>query len=367
MQLGFDAKRAFRNFTGLGNYARFLLQGMAQVAPNNEYLLFTPNAPEHPETKFLRQPPFSVQLPGKPWFGWRSIGLGKQAAGVDLFHGLSHELPFDLPATVPTVLTVHDLIFLQSPGDFPFFDRLGYRVKYRLSARRADHIIAISHATAGEVETRYGISPEKISVIPPAVDPRFYQPVPPETVSEVKSRYELPEDYLLSVGSIVPRKNLGRTIGAWLEVPDAPPLVVVGSGGSYWESLRKQYGNHPGFRRLLWKPEVAHADLPALYAGALLSVYPSLFEGFGLPVAESLAQGTPVITSNRSSLPEAGGAGALTVDPEDGAALGSAITQLLESPAKRNELVQAGKNHVEQFRPEVIARRTLGLYDRLLK
>lgn len=367
MKIGYDAKRAFKNFTGLGNYARNLLAGMAQVHPELGLHLFTPKVSQSQETSFLLESPFVLETPRKPWFGWRSWGMGKQAKHMDLFHGLSHELPFDLPRSVRSLVTMHDLIFMDSPSDFPLVDRTGYQLKYKASAERADCIIAISQATKLRLEHHFNLKGHRIEVIPPALDHAYFSPVSANSIHQVLTAYQLPKDYVLSVGSIIPRKNLGRTLEAYLQMNDAPPLVVVGSGGSYWKKLQEKYGAHHGFKNVLWRPNVSHKDLPALYAGAIFSLYASTMEGFGMPVAESLAVGTPVLSSNLSSLPEAGGDGALLVDPFNTQALQAGMEELLNNAALRKELSDSGRNHVLAFQQSNVIERTYALYCDLLR
>jgi len=372
LRIGYDAKRLFNNFTGLGIYSRTLLGHLAKAAPENEYWLYTTKIKQHVETQvFLEHPPFKVQTPdGGNAAWWRSIGIKKnlQRDGIQLFHGLSHEIPLGLHRTgIPSVVTIHDLIFKRYPDQYAFLDRLIYDWKFNYACQHADRIIAISESTKTDIVEFYGIDPQHIEVIYQSCDARFAQPRSPEEIAGVVQKYGLPQNYLLYVGSIIERKNLQRIVQA-LELlpPDLRlPLAVVGKGGAYEKQVRQYIAD----KRLgPWVHFIApvFAELPALYRGASVFLYPSQCEGFGIPVIEALNCGTPVITSNVSSLPEAGGPSAWLVNPESAEAIAEGIRVLLSDIQTRNARISAGLDYVKRFEASVVTGQMLALYTKIL-
>ena len=232
---------------------------------------------------------------------------------------------------MPTVLTVHDLIFRRYAAYHKPLNRWYLNATMPLFCRRADAIIAVSEQSKRDVVEAYGIPPEKITVIYEAADPRFC-PQPPETVAAARARYGLPDRYLLFVGTIEPRKNLGRVLAAFERLhadglTDA--LVIVGKRGWLYDDFFARLEGSPAKQAVIFPGFVPDADLPAVYAGSQALAFPSEFEGFGLPVLEAMACGTPVVCSNTSSLPEVAGDAALLVDPLDVDALADALASVL--------------------------------------
>ncbi|NUO03076.1 MAG: glycosyltransferase family 4 protein [Saprospiraceae bacterium] len=372
LRIGYDAKRLFNNFTGLGIYSRTLLGNLANAAPENEYWLYTPKIKQHVETqRFLSGQPFHVQTPGRgnaAW--WRSIGIKKDLSrdGIQLFHGLSHEIPLGLPRSgIPSVVTMHDLIFKRYPDQYAYPDRLIYDWKFRYACRHADCIVAISESTKTDIVEFYDIDPKRIEVIYQSCDARFAQPLPPENIDCVVQKYGLPQNYLLYVGSIIERKNLLRIVQALELLPSdlRLPLAVVGKGGAYEKRVRQYIAEK---RLEPWVHFIApvFAELPALYRGASVFLYPSACEGFGIPVIEALNCGVPVITSNVSSLPEAGGPGAWLVDPASTEDIVEGIRVLLTNEEERNARIAKGLNHARRFDSSVVTKEMLGLYAEIL-
>lgn len=372
LRIGYDAKRLFNNFTGLGIYSRTLLANLAKAAPENEYWLYTPKIRQHPETEaFLDHLPFRVQTPGSrnaTW--WRSSGIKKDLHrdGIQLFHGLSHEIPLGLHRSgIRSVVTIHDLIFKHYPNQYAYFDRLIYDWKFNYACRHADCIIAISESTKNDIVQFYGIDPQRIEVIYQSCDARFAQPRPPEEIAGVVQKYGLPQNYLLYVGSIIERKNLLRIVQALERLPSdlRLPLAVVGKGGAYEKQVRQYIADK---RLESWVHFIApvFAELPSLYRGASVFLYPSVCEGFGIPVIEALNCGVPVITSNVSSLPEAGGPGAWQVDPENAEAIAEGIRVLLTDSGERSGRISTGLDYVRRFEPGVVTTEMLKLYEKTL-
>ncbi len=317
MTIYFDISAAVHRRAGLGRYAeslaRALLAHLAGLpASQAARLAFFYNRERgiEPLAGLEQVPARTVALGYKPWrmLVWLGqlarVGFDRLLSGATLYHATEHLL---LPLrSIPTVLTVHDLIFRRYPRHHKPLNRWYLNATMPLFCRRADHIIAVSEQTKRDVMAAYGVPADKITVIYEAADPRF-RPQPPEVVSEVRRRYRLPDRYLLFVGTIEPRKNLGRLLAAFERLHAerlADALVIVGKRGWLYEDFFARLEQSPARNAVLFPGWVDDADLPAIYAGAQALAFPSEFEGFGLPVLEAMACGTPVVCSNTSSLVE---------------------------------------------------------------
>jgi glycosyltransferase involved in cell wall biosynthesis len=350
MDIGFDAKRLFCNFTGLGNYSRTLLKNLSHFYPENNYHLYTPHVRHSSETiPFLEEKYYSVHMPNGTfkglWRPWKIVG-DLQDNGVQIFHGLSHELPFRIPNTgIKTVVTIHDLIFKIYPHTYTAIDRNIYDIKFRYACRNADRIIAISESTRKDIIRYYHIDPGKIDVVYQASNPLYYDESDPLEHELIRQQYKVPGDFILYVGSIEARKNLKTLILALADMPAdlRIPLVVVGRGGRYkkeCENLVAQKGlsNQVIWIDYLWE----NKHLQCMYQMATVFVYPSLYEGFGLPVTEALLSKTPVITSGVSSMPEAGGPSTRYVDPKSPKELAVALQDVIGSKTLRETMASEG-------------------------
>ncbi len=368
LRIGYDAKRLFNNFTGLGNYSRTLLANLAEYYPDNAYFLYSPKITKNEETHFfLNSALFNVQMPGRGSGAyWRSFGIRRDLLRhkVQLFHGLSHEIPFGLEkAGIRSIVTIHDLIFERFPEHYPFIDRKIYGLKFRYACQHAGHIVAISENTKRDIIEFYGIRPEKISVIYQSCHERYMVEKSRKSFEALRRRYHLPEDYLLTVGSITARKNLTGIIRALELLPESCrlPLVVVGRGGRYRAKVQALIQKN-GMEHLVRFIDAGFDDLPTIYQKASVFLYPSFYEGFGIPILEALFSKTPVLTSNVSSLPEAGGPGAHLVDPHRPEEIAAGIEKILSDEAYRQELIEKGYAHAQQFRGEPLAREMMELY-----
>lgn len=374
LNIGFDAKRAFQNRTGLGNYSRTLIRSLSELYPQHQYFLFAP------KTKPLFRPPAGMRavLPAKAhhrWLKsvWRSRWMVKdlQQQHINVFHGLSAELPFGIHRTeVKTTVTMHDLIFERYPGQYNPVDVYTYRKKARYACEHAHTVIAISEQTKQDLVTFYGIPAGRISVCYQACDPAFEILQPQEAVAAMLKQYGLPERYFLYVGSVIERKNLLRIAEALhiLKGRLDLPLIVLGDGRQYKEKVKtylKQHGLEP---RVIWLNEVASfafKDLPALYQGATALLYPSLFEGFGIPILEALWSRTPVITSQGSCFLETAGDAALYVDPLNSAAIADAMQQVAENGTFVDSMKQKGIIHAQHFTVPKCAAAVMNVYENL--
>ncbi|MDR0941341.1 MAG: glycosyltransferase family 4 protein, partial [Bacteroidales bacterium] len=321
MVIAFDAKRLFHNNTGLGNYSRTLVKGLHTYFPDNTYELFTPKLNARAEYDFFTQN-FSIHTAPKcmPKSLWRShcITSDLKHSNIDIYHGLSHELPFGIQKTgIKTVVTIHDLIYKFFPEDFPLFDRKIYERKWRFSCNNATAIIATSQATKNDIIKYFGIDEQRIHVVYQTCDESFERTFTPPHIEVVRQKYSLPEQFILYVGSITERKNVLSLVQAYKQVRTkvAMPLVIVGRGGEYLTKI-KQYIEQENLQQsVLLRHTVSNDDLPALYQASLCFVYPSKYEGFGIPLVEALKSRTPIITSNASCLPEVTQQAALYVNP----------------------------------------------------
>lgn len=363
MKIAFDAKRLYCNFTGLGNHSRTTLDILTQYHPDNEFLLYTPKVKRNDITeRYLNNPQLQTIMPRGLMKGglWRTLSLAGEAkkAGADIFHGLSNELPIGIESSgVPSVVTIHDVAFKTFTDMYHWQDRQIYDLKWRYAIRHANHIIAISECTKRDILRFYDVPEEKISVV--------YQPVSPEYYSPTTASPEGEEPYALYVGSVNSRKNLLGAVKALELLPESVriPLYIVGNGREYKREVEAYIEAHNLQRWCVWLSGVYSDELRRLYAGARLFVYPSFYEGFGLPVVEARLSGCPVITSNISSLPEAAGEHALIVDPSDTRAISQAMDRLITDDALHNELAVRGREDAMlNLHPQVLAGQLMDVY-----
>ncbi len=280
----------------------------------------------------------------------------------DVVHGPVNVLPLALAR--PGVVTVHDVAFLHFPEHYPAAKRWYLQFMTALSVRRAARVIAVSEATRRDLVLAYGLAPEKVTVVPNGIDPTWGR-VPSEELARWRAERGLPERFLLYVGTIQPRKNLVTLLEALARLPSEIdwPLYVVGARGWKDSPVYRALERLGIARRVVFVGYASPEELRYWYSAATLFVYPSLYEGFGLPVLEAMACGTPVITSDRSALPEVAGEAALSVDPTDATALAAAIACLARDERRRAALAQAGQVRAGAFRWERTAAETVAVYE----
>lgn len=371
-RLGFDAKRLFNNFTGLGNYSRTLLYNLGQYFPDNAYFLYSPKIKDNAETHyFLTSPSYAVKSPKwMPGAYWRTTGLKGRLRQdkIQLYHGLSHEVPLGLQKLgIPSVVTIHDLLHKHFPEQYALPDRKIYDFKFRYACEQADRIVAISEATKEDIIHFFDIPEDKITVIYQTCHDRFMQERSQKSLAAVKEKYSLPPDYLFYVGSVIARKNLLGIVKAMTLLPKdlQLPLVVVG-GRSEYQTKVEDFIAKAGLQEKVLFITPTFKDLSALYQVASVFLYPSFAEGFGIPVLEALYSKVPVITSNCSSLPEAAGPGAYLVDPHAPEEMAAGIEKILTDTTYRNQLIKNGFEHAQQFKGEPLVRQMMNLYEELL-
>ncbi|HEY4321449.1 MAG TPA: glycosyltransferase family 1 protein [Gemmatimonadales bacterium] len=372
-RLGFDAVRALRNSTGLGNYARGVLRGLRAAAPDDTFLLYSSRSAAPEFATFaasvraeVRRGPGGTM--GSAW--WRTFRAGRQAAhdGIGLYHGLSHQLPRDLPGTgVRSVVTFHDLIYERAPELFPAPDRLSYRWRYRWSARHADAIVAVSSSTRDDLVEWYGIDHSRIAVVPPACDPAFAIPVALADAASTRKRLAIPDQYLLSVGTLERRKNHAVLLAAIALLPaSTPTLLLIGRDGGQRAKLAREIERLGLTGRVRILDNVPTSDLPALMQGALLFLYPSRLEGFGMPIVEAMAAGRAVVAADVASLRDAAGRAAVVADPVHPSSWAAAIAALLADPAARAQRQALSRAHAACFDEVALARQLESIYDAVM-
>jgi glycosyltransferase involved in cell wall biosynthesis len=373
MNIGFDAKRLFLNFTGLGNYSRFIVSALVDNFSEHRYYLFTPRQKPSPDTaSFLNRTNIKTIEPGIAWpikSLWRSAGFSfsREARQLDVFHGLSGELPHFLPRKVKRVVTVHDLIFLRYPEFYKAIDRVFYKRKLVHACSEADAIVAVSQQTASDLVSMLNVPREKIQVIYQGCHPQFSVAVSVESKEAVRRKYNLPREYFLNVSTIEERKNLLTLVEALalLDPPVRLPLVVVGKKTKYFGAVIVRVKQLKLEAFITFIDNMKFSDLPAVYQSAKVFIYPSVFEGFGIPIVEAIESNIPVVSSTGSCFSEAGGPAAIYVDPTDREALAKAIGEVSTDKATREKMVRDSKAYVGRFQSRKIADEMMALYSRL--
>ena len=368
--IAFDAKRAFHNRTGLGNYSRFLLSGLAAMDTPYRLLLMNPK----PGELFAERSAKLEEIQPQGIYRlltalWRSGGMWRELRDeqVDIYHGLSGELPSGLDKQkIASVVTIHDLIFESHPQFYKPVDRLIYRHKFRSAVRQASKVVSVSAYTKNELVRLYGVDENKIEVHYQSCHPAFRMSASTQADQEKLAHLALPDEYALSVGTIEERKNLLNVLKAIVSIPDLP-LVVVGRGGAYAERC-KLFAKENGLsNRIIWIEKIEPEELAALYRLAKVFLYPSKIEGFGIPIIEALFSRTPVITSAGGVFPEAGGPGSLYIDPDSPESIQDALERILGDEGFQISMKEDGLDHAHKhFLPENLIDGMLHLYEKLL-
>ncbi|MBQ8153088.1 MAG: glycosyltransferase family 4 protein [Prevotella sp.] len=379
MIIGFDAKRIVRNGTGLGSYGRTLVNDLIRRSDTDmEYLLYAPDKGRddlrqqiiegaqfrYPSFNFLQAKRLATITSILQSFNstlWRTYGIVNDLRrdGIQLYHGLSGELPIGIRKSgIRSVVTIHDLIFLRHPEYYHWIDTKLYAWKFHQTIKEADRIIAISERTKQDIMEYGHISDERIRLVYQSYAPRFSTAVTPDQQQEVRQRYLLPERFILNVGTIERRKNLRLAVDALSLLPSDIHLVAVGRQTKYAQTL-------PQSNRLHLLSGVPDADLAIIYSLAEAFVYPSRYEGFGIPIIEAIAAGLPVVACTGSCLEEAGGPSCLYVDPDDVEGMAAALLSVLEGADGRDERIRLSQQYIERFRGTDVAGQVLAVYREL--
>lgn len=386
MNIGFDAKRAAQNRTGLGNYSRFVIRILSEKFAGNQYHLYTPKPHRMPYLQeiptlkhlFLHFPPQGIWSRIRSL--WRVWGITKdiQKDGIQIFHGLSNELPLNIGTPEQRkmkagdkgckyIVTVHDLIFIHTPQYYHWIDRQIYNFKFRRACRCADRVIAVSEYTKQEIMHYYHTPESKIDVVYQGCDPVFSQEIEEGKLQEVKARYQLPDKFVLYVGSIEERKNLMLVAKAMAELNRraAIHVVAVGRRTAYVDQIQ-DFLKAQGIDYLFhFYHQVPYADLPSFYKWASTFAYPSRIEGFGIPLLEAISSGVPAIGCTGSCLEEAGGPNSIYVNPDDAKGMADAILRTCTDEPLRQHMINEGKKYALNFSDEKLSHDLMKVYESL--
>ena len=366
MKIGFDAKRLFLNNTGLGNYSRTLVKNLMQFYPEHQYFLYTPRMVENDETEYFINSDKCIIREGPKWRSalWRTSSIIKDIVkdDLDIFHGLSHEIPIGLKhRNVKTCVTFHDLIFELYPELFNSVDRLSYKLKYRYACRNADAIISISQSTADDLSSLWKVDPKKINIVYQSANLAFFDtPLPDHSNRK----------HFLYVGSTIERKRLLDAIHAYhilWKKGVRVPFRVIGNGGSYLRKVEQEIRDLNLEKYIEFVGQVSNKGLIKFYEEAIALIYPSIYEGFGIPIIEAMLRKTPVITSNISSMPEAGGPDVYYQNPGDIKSMALNMEACIQADAGlkqrcKQALLYANSN----FSPEKTAQALIETYRKIL-
>jgi glycosyltransferase involved in cell wall biosynthesis len=362
--VGLDAKRIVRNGTGLGSYGRTLVNDLIRLGDNQlELRLYAPDEGRASLRSQIIEGVSFCYPSGRPsalrkaWWRSRSIVSDLVRDGVQVYHGLSGELPMGLrQAGIRGIVTIHDLIFMRHPEYYHWLDTKIYEWKFRVALREAEQIIAISERTRQDIIELGGEQyADRISVIYQSFAPRFSADVRQELRDEVRHRYHLPQRYILNVGTIEQRKNLLLACEAVDLLPQDVHLVAVGRKTEYVRQL-------PVSDRIHLLSGVPDADLAAVYAMAEAFVYPSRYEGFGIPIIEAIAAGLPVVACTGSCLEEAGGPHSLYVSPDNAIDMAEALKMSLRGARGREERIRLSQDYIRRFQGVDVAGQVAALY-----
>ena len=384
MNIGFDAKRAYHNSTGLGYYSRTLIQLLSTQYPEYQYYLFNPK----PSSKFNLQGDnlheilpdgFLNTLFRSAWrSSWVKDDLKKNK--IDLYHGPSHEIPVGIHnAGIKSVVTIHDLIHERFPEQYNPIDVKIYNKKFRYACKYADKVIAISEQTKKDIIEFYKTPEEKIVVCYQSCNPAFAIQAAEMEKKRIAEKYDLPSRFFLYVGSIIERKNLLNICKAVLLLSGELniPLVVIGEGGKYKQLVKDFIAQHELQNRIIFLSETelikndAEFRSPevfaAIYQMAIAMIYPSFFEGFGAPVLEALWSRLPVITSNVSCLPEVAGDAAYYVNPSQPEEIAEGMKTIYNNKELADSMREKGWQHALKSSPEKYAANMMNIYKSVLR
>lgn len=371
MNIGFEAKRVFHNKTGLGNYSRDLIRILSHYSGSNNYFLYNPKSAKeilfvpNGTTVFEKKPRTSFYT--KFYNLWRQKGILADLIQDDikLFHGLSGEIPIGLRANnIKTVVTIHDLIFMHYPHLYSFFDKKIHYYKFKKAASNADQIIAISEQTKKDIVHFLNINPSKIAVIYQGCNTAFKKEYSSSEKNEVAKQYHLPTEFLLNVGTIEERKNALVIVKAIKNIDTT--LVLVGKETKYTVLIKNYLKDNDMEHKVLFLKGLSTKELAIIYQIATIFIYPSIFEGFGIPIVEALYSKVPVISNKFGVFPEAGGPTSVYIDPNNPEELEKKITLLLNDAPLRTTIAEKGHQFVQQFNDENIFQAINQLYTKTL-
>ncbi|MFZ8932804.1 MAG: glycosyltransferase family 4 protein [Bacteriovoracaceae bacterium] len=374
MRIGYDAKRAFHNLRGLGNYSRELIRGVSRCENDWDIFLFSPGLREKSTSSWINDLSNIHSVFGPKsnpmssiWRSYTSASLANKK-NLDVYHGLSHELPIGLKSK--QVLTVHDLLWYKIPKNFSFIDRFTYKKKLSYSLDRADKVLAISESTKNDLIEIMRVNEDKIEVHYQSCHEEFLTPHTPEALNSFKKQLQAPDQFILSIGAIEPNKNTLYTLKVFQRIKNQFPdlkLVIVGDGGPYKRELFDYVDKNKLSSDIVYFPYLDTPSLKALYQLCDLFLFPSHYEGFGLPVIEALFLKAPVVAAKQSNIMEAGGHGCFYID-QNNIDEGVAASQKVLNNAKYAEKrIEIGYKHVQQFHWLETSRKLTQIYKNIMQ
>ncbi|MCJ8153508.1 glycosyltransferase family 4 protein [Chryseobacterium sp. SSA4.19] len=365
MKIAYDAKRFFHNTSGLGNYSRDLVRIMSEFFPNNKYILLNKNQSKRGKDILKKGNVRFVQTSDGMMSRQLKMGKDAQEQHADIFHGLSGELPLKWDKkSIKKIVTIHDLIFIRYPQYYSFFDRKIHLWKFKKAAHSAHKIIAISEQTKQDIIRFLKVPESKIKVIYQGCHQAFKEQQSEEFVKKTKEKFSLPERFVLNVGTIEERKNLLNIVKAIKGT--SIPLVVIGRKTKYFRKIEQFIKKNKMEKQIYFLEGVSMDELAVIYKLADIFVYPSFFEGFGIPVIEALFSKTVVVTSNTSCLPEAGGPDSVYIDPENDADISAKIQFLWNNESERKRRADKSFEFVQKFNDAPIAKQLMNLYQKII-
>ncbi|MEZ4979427.1 MAG: glycosyltransferase family 1 protein [Chitinophagales bacterium] len=365
MKIALDAKRIFHNTTGLGVYGRNLVSGLNRLASKHDFILYSPkvNKPLF-DVSTLSSKFRLIEGSGFSSYYWRTCSISKsiKKEKIDIYHGLSNELPLSIKkSNAKSIVDIHDLCFLKFPSDYSKLDQHIFHYKAKHAAMNSDKIIATSQATKKDILQFFNVHESKVEVVYQSCAEAFYKELDQEKLNLIKSKYSLPSDFILSVGTIQGRKNQKLIVQAMslIEKSKRLPIVLVGSGGNYLKEtqiLAKKLDVTVELKTVL-----NNEDLPAIYQLAKIFVYPSLLEGFGIPVLEAMASKVPCLSSSNTSMSEILQNEDCLINPKNSKDLADKILHLLNTNSEQ----QVHKNYLRalEFSNEKFASSILKIYE----
>ena len=380
MNIGFDAKRAFHNSTGLGMFSRVLINLLAHHYPQHEYFLYNPKpgslfVPDRANLHEV-QPHSILQKSLKSVWRSKWIISDLKRDKIDLFHGLSHEIPVGIDKTdIKSIVAMHDMFPELYPKEYNPIDVKIYRSKTRYACKHATRIMAISAETKKHIVERYQINPEKIDVVYQSIAPNYFHPIADEQKNYVREKYNLPQEFFLHVGTIIDRKNLLNIVKAIQMIREDIniPLVIIGKGTSYKKTVEQYIVENKLENQVIFLSDknennttdfLTLKDFPVIYHLAKCMIYPSFYEGFGIPILEAMASGTPVITSNTSCMPEVGGNAAYYVNPHSAAEMAEGLKNIYSNFSLSNQMIKDGLENVKKFTHDKYAENIMKMYQK---